>query len=88
MNEPLRRGIRLTLLLVLLLALVSANSSVGAGQASQAGTENASLNANSSGTIVESVKLAGLIQSGDPPAVDPELIRQLKQNARGSVSIS
>ena len=93
MNEPLRRRIRMALLLVLLLSLVSANSSAGAGQASQgqasqAGTENTGVNANSNGTIIESVKLNGLIQPGDPPGVDPNLIKKLKQNARGTVSIS
>lgn len=88
MNEPLRRGIRLVLFFVLLLALISANSSAGAGQAAQAAKENAGLSANPSGKIVESVRLAGLYQSGDPPGVDPELIRRLKQNARGTVSIS
>jgi len=87
MNKPLRRGIRMALLLVLLLALVSANSSAGAGPASQSGTENTSVNANSNGKIVESINLAGLYQ-GDPPGVDPQLIKKLKQNARGSVSIS
>ena len=71
MNEPLRRGIRMALLLVLLLSLVSANSSAGAGQASQAGKENTGVNANSSGTIIESVKLNGLIQPGDLPASIP-----------------
>lgn len=88
MNEPLRRGTRMVFLLVLLAALVSANTSAGAGQASQGGTENAGLNANTNRTIVESVKLAGLYQTGDPGGVDPELIRRLRQNARGSVSIS
>ena len=88
MNEPLRRGIRMALLLVLLFFLVSANSPAGAGQASQAGTEITGVNANSNGTIIESVKLNGLIQAGGPQKVDPELIRQLKQNARGNVSIS
>ena len=72
MNEPLRRGIRMALLLVLLLSLVSANSSSRSpGQASQPGTENTGVNANSNGTIIESVKLNGLIQPGDPPGVDP-----------------
>ena len=88
MNEPLRRGIRMALLLVLLLSLFSSNSSAGAGQASQAGTEITGVNANSNGTIIESVKLNGLIQAGNPKGVDPELVRHLKQNARGSVSIS
>ena len=88
MNEPLRRGIRMALLLVLLLALVSPNSPAGAGQASQSGKENTGVNANSSGTIIESVKLNGLIQPGDPPGVDPDLVRRLKQNARGDVAIS
>ena len=60
MNEPLRRGIRMALLLVLLLALVSTNSPAGAGQASQSGKENTGVNANSSGTIIESVKINGL----------------------------
>jgi len=88
MNEPLRRGIRMALLLVLLLSLFSANTSAGAGQASQAGTENAGVIANSNGTIIESVKLNGLIQAGDPQKVDPGLIQKLKRNARGAVSIS
>jgi Zn-dependent metalloprotease len=88
MNEPLRRGIRMALLLVLLLALVSPNSPAGAGQASQSGKENTGVNANSSGMIIESVKLNGLIQTGNPRGVDPELIRRLKQNARGTVSVS
>ena len=88
MNEPLRRGIRMALLLALLLALVSTNSPAGAGQASQSGKENTGVNANSSSTIIESVKINGLIQGGDPPGVDPNLIRRLKQNARGDVSIS
>jgi Zn-dependent metalloprotease len=88
MNEPLRRGIRMTLLLALLLALVSTNSPAGAGQASQSGKENTGVNANSSGTLIESIKLNGLIQPGDPPGVDPNLIKHLKQNARGEVSIS
>src|SRR4026209_79009 len=88
MNEPLRRGIRMALLLVLLLALVSTNSPAGAGQASQSGKENTGVNANSNGTIIESVKLNGLLQPGDPPGVDPNLIKRLKQNARGDVAIS
>jgi Zn-dependent metalloprotease len=88
MNDSVRRGIRLTLLIVLLLALVSANTTAGAGQASQAGQEKTGVNANSNGTIIESVKLAGLIQTGDPPGVDPELVRRLRRNARGSVAIS
>src|SRR5688572_16353999 len=88
MNEPLRRGIRMALLLVLLLALVSTNSPAGAGQASQSGKENTGVNANSSGPIIESVKINGLIQPGDPPGVDPNLIKRLKENARGAVSIS
>ena len=86
MNESLRRGIRMALLLVLLLSLVSANSS--AGQASQAGKENTGVNANSNGKLIESLKLNGLIQAGNPKGVDPELIERLKQNARGNVSIS
>ena len=88
MNEPLRRGIRMALLLALLLALVSPNSPAGAGQASQSGKEITGVNANSSGTIIESVKLNGLLQPGDPPGVDPNLIKRLKENARGAVSIS
>ena len=88
MNEPLRRGIRMALLLVLLLSLFTANTSAGAGQASQAGTENTGVIANSNGTIIESVKLNGLIQARDPQKVDPGLIQKLKQNARGAVSIS
>jgi hypothetical protein len=88
MNEPVRRGIRVALLLVLLLALVSPSSLAGAGQASQSGKENTGVNANSSGTIIESVKINGLIQAGDPGGVDPELIKRLKRNARGTVSIS
>jgi Zn-dependent metalloprotease len=78
----------MALLLVLLLALVSTNSPAGAGQASQSGKENTGVNANSSGTIIESVKLNGLIQPGDPPSVDPNLIKRLKENARGAVAIS
>ena len=78
----------MALLLVLLLALVSPNSPAGAGQASQSGTENTGVNANSSGTIIESVKLNGLLQPGDPPGVDPNLVKRLKQNARGDVAIS
>jgi Zn-dependent metalloprotease len=88
MNKPMRRGIRMALLLVLLLALVSANSPAGAGQASQSGKENTGVNANSSGPIIESVKLNGLLQPGDPPGVDPNLIKRLKEDARGAVSIS
>ena len=89
MNEPLRRGIRIVFLIVLLLALFPAATSAGAGQASQTGMEeNASVNANSNGKIIESIDLAGLYQSGDPPGVDPQLIKKLKQNARGTVSIS
>ena len=93
MNEPLRRRIRTALLLVLLISLVSANSSAGAGQAfqgqaSQSGTENTGVSANSNGTIIESVKLNGLLQPGDPPGVDPNLIKKLKENASGTVSIS
>jgi Zn-dependent metalloprotease len=88
MNEPLRRGIRMALLLVLLLVLVSPNSPAGAGQASQPGKENTGVNANSSGTIIESVKINGLIKQGDPPGVDPELIKRLEGNASGTVSIS
>jgi Zn-dependent metalloprotease len=88
MNDSVRRGIRLTLLLALLLALVSANTPAGAGQASQPGKENTGVSANSNGKIVESVKLAGLYQDEDPPGVDPELVRKLRRNARGSVSIS
>jgi len=78
----------MTLLLALLLALVSTNSPAGAGQASQSGKENTGVNANSSGTIIESVKINGLIQPGDPPGIDPNLIKRLKENARGAVSIS
>src|SRR5688500_7515993 len=92
MNEPLRRRIRMTLLLVLLLSLVTANSAgagqASQGQASQAGKENTGLDANSNGTIIESVRLNGLIQPGDPPGVDPNLIKRLKENASGTVSIS
>jgi Zn-dependent metalloprotease len=88
MNELLRRGIRMALLLVLLLSLVTANSPAGAGQASQAGKENTGVSANSNGTIIESVKLNGLVQAAGPQGVDPDLIRRLKQNARGTVSIS
>jgi Zn-dependent metalloprotease len=89
MNEPLRRGIRIVLLLVLLLALFPAATSAGAGQASQTGNEEiTSVNVNSNGKIVESIDLAGLYQAGDPPGVDPQLIRKLKQNARGNVTIS
>lgn len=78
----------MALLLVLLLALVSPNSPAGAGQASQSGKENTGVNANSSGTIIESVKLNGLLQPGDPPGVDPNLVKRLKENARGAISIS
>lgn len=88
MNKPLRRGLRLALLFVLLLSLVSANSTAGAGRASLSGAENTDVAAKPGGNIVESIKLAGLYQPGDPPGVDPELIARLKQNARGSVSIS
>ena len=88
MNEPLRRGIRMALLLVLLLSLFSSNSSAGAGQASQAGTEITGVNANSNGPLIESLKLNGLIQANSPQKVDPDLVRRLKQNARGTVSIS
>jgi Zn-dependent metalloprotease len=88
MNESLRRGIRMALLLVLLLTLVSPSSPAGAGQASQPGKENTGVNANSSGTIIESVKLNGLIKQDDPPGVDPELIKRLEGNASGAISIS
>ena len=60
MNESLRRGIRMALLLALLLSLLSANTSAGAGQASQAGTENTGVIANSNGTIIESLSSMGL----------------------------
>jgi Zn-dependent metalloprotease len=88
MNEPLRRGIRIGLLLCLLLALVSTNSPAGAGNASQPGTENTGANASSNGTLVESLKLNGLLQGPAPQGVDPDLIERLKQNARGAVSVS
>ena len=88
MNEPLRRGLRLALLFVLLLSLVSANSTAGAGRAAPSSAENTGVAAKPSGNVVESIKLAGLLQPGDPPGVDPELIKKLKENARGSVSIS
>jgi Zn-dependent metalloprotease len=78
----------MALLLVLLLALVSPSSPAGAGQASQPGKENTGVNANSSGTIIESVKINGLIQGGDPPGVDPALIKRLEGNASGAVLIS
>lgn len=88
MKKPLRRGFRLALLFILLVSLAAANISAGAGQASPSSAENTGVAAKPNGGIVESVKLAGLYQSGDPPGVDPELIRKLKNNARGSVSIS
>jgi Zn-dependent metalloprotease len=88
MNKPLRRGLRLALPFILLFALVAAISPAGAGRASKLNSVNSSTVPNPHGNIIESVKLAGLYQSGDPPGVDPELIKQLKQNARGSVSIS
>jgi Zn-dependent metalloprotease len=88
MKKPLRRGFRLALLFILLIALAVANTSAGAGRASPSSAQNTGVAAKPNGGIVESVKLAGLYQSGDPPGVDPELIRRLKNSARGSVSIS
>jgi Zn-dependent metalloprotease len=88
MKKPLRRGFRLALLFFLLFALAAANTTAGAGRMSPASAENPGVAAKPNGGLVESVKLAGLYQSGDPPGADPELVKKLKQDARGSVSIS
>lgn len=88
MNRPFRKGFRLAFLFTLLLALISSNSPAGVSGASETDTNNSGLPAGSGDQIIESVKLAGLYQSGDPPRVDPNLIKQLKQNARGSVEFS
>jgi len=88
MKQPLRKGFRLALLLILLFALMAANLPTSAGQASKASTENSNTTANANSKIIQSVNLAGFNQSGDPPGVDPDLIKRLKQNARGNVSIS
>lgn len=88
MNRTFHKGFRLALLFTLLLALISSNSPAGVSGASEADTSNSDLPAGSGDQIVESVKLAGLYQSGDPPRVDPNLIKHLKQNARGTVELS
>lgn len=79
MNRSLRNGFRLVLLFFLLLAVISSTASADASGASKAG---------SSSQIGDSLKFTGNHQPGDPPGVDPELIKQLKQNARGSVDLS
>ena len=86
MKLPLRKGVRLAILFIMVFALIAVNSPTGAGQASKANAENSTSISNNG--IIESVKIAGLYQPGDPPGVDPNLIKELKQNASGSVSIS
>ena len=80
-----RKEIRPIIILILLAALIMANAPAGA---SGAPASNSIAFANSSNEIVESAKLSGLYQPGDPPGVDPELIKKLKKNARGTISIS
>ena len=86
MKLPFKKGVRLAILFIMVFALVAANSPTGAGQASKANEENSTSISNN--RIIESVKIAGLYQPGDPPGVDPNLIKELKKNAKGSVSIS
>ena len=88
MKQALRNGVRLPLLFILLFALISIKSPAGVSRASEASSENSGAAANSSGAILESVQFSELLQSDDPPGVDPALIKKLKKNARGNVSIS
>ena len=81
-----RMGVRLALILILLFALIAVISPASASRAVNSKPQSPA--ANSSNRIIESVKLAGLYQQDDPPGVDPQLIKQLRQEARGSVSIS
>jgi Zn-dependent metalloprotease len=86
MKGYLRKGIHATLFFILFIVLIAIKSPASASRTPDSGLESST--ANSSSGIIESVTLAGLYQQGDPPGVDPELIRRLKQNARGTVSIS
>ena len=88
MKQPSRKGVRLALLLILLFALISIKLPAGVSRASEAGSEIFGAAANSSGAIIESVKLSGLNQPGNPPGLDPVLVGRLRQNARGATSIS
>jgi len=86
MKQLSRMWFRLALLCILLIALVVVKSTAGASRV--AGDSLNSSSANSNSGIIQSVNLAGLYQTDDPPGVDPALIKQLRQEARGSVSIS
>jgi len=86
MKQYSRKGIYAVLFIILLLALIAVRSQAGASQVNNSGSERA--NGSSNEGVIESVKLVGLFQQGDPPRVDPQLIRELKKNARGNVSIS
>ncbi|MGE5251968.1 MAG: PA domain-containing protein, partial [Bacteroidota bacterium] len=86
MRERLPRILRFSLPFVLVLALIFIGSPAGAGQASA--PSPASSAANHSAGLIESVKINGLIQPYSAGGVDPELIKRLKQNARGEVSVS
>ncbi|MEJ2599716.1 MAG: M4 family metallopeptidase [Anaerolineales bacterium] len=86
MKGYVRKGIHAALLLTLFIVLIAIKSPASASRTPDSGLESAS--ANSSSGFSKRVTLAGLNQQGDPPGVDPELIRRLKQNARGKVSIS
>lgn len=86
MKQPLRMIFRLAVLFILLFALISSPASVS--RASEANPENTGTAANASPAIIQSVELTGLFQSDDPPGVDPALIKKLKKNARGTVTIN
>jgi len=86
MKRFFRIGVRWVIPLILLFALIIVISPAGASRADDSSPAGSA--ANSSSEIIQSVKLAGFYQQGDPPGVDPELIKSLKQNARGNVSIS
>ncbi len=86
MNKLLPKGFRLVLFFILLFSLISANYPANVGLASTANPINTNLTVDT--TSKEKVNPAGISQSGDPPGVDPDLIKRLKQNAHGNVSIS
>lgn len=90
MNRNIQIGSRFVVFTILILALAFVLSQSQTGQAAKSQND---LTGNDGGAhlernIIQSVSLNANTQQENPPGVDPELVRQLRQNARGQVSIS
>lgn len=81
---------RFTRLITLLAILALVLSSASAGKTAEAGSPSASTVAATTpiDSVIQGQYFSSPLSQGDPPGVDPELVKRLRQNAQGLVFIS